>query len=179
MMVAFKPPDATQPVFRRFITGHAGMKCVGLWQGLRPLLRVLPWLALVASSASSAGGPPSIAAAADLHYALDEVVAAYQRESGVTARVTYGSSGNFFTQLQVSTPSPRGRRIPETCASTDCQTSDWLADSANELDYRLIRYRKDAMHDAIFGRQGRQRWGRACGRICASPARTDPPVSTD
>ena len=80
------------------------MKCVGLWRRLRPLLRVLPWLALIASSASSAAGLPSIAAAADLHYALDEVVAAYQRESGVTARVTYGSSGNFFTQLQQGAP---------------------------------------------------------------------------
>ena len=26
------------------------------------------------------------------------------------------------------------------------------------------------MHDAIFGRQGRRRWGRAGGRICSSPA---------
>ena len=80
------------------------MKCVGLWRRLRPLLRVLPWLALIASCASSAAGSPSIAAAADLHYALDEVVAAYQRESGVDARVTYGSSGNFFTQLQQGAP---------------------------------------------------------------------------
>ena len=80
------------------------MKCAGLRQRLRPLFRVLPWLTLVASSAAGATGPPSIAAAADLRYALDEVVAAYQRESGVTARITYGSSGNFFTQLQQGAP---------------------------------------------------------------------------
>ena len=29
------------------------------------------------------------------------------------------------------------------------------------------------MHDAIVGRQGRRRWGRAWGRICSSPARAD------
>ena len=30
------------------------------------------------------------------------------------------------------------------------------------LDYWLLRYRKDAMHDAVIGRQGRQGWGCAC-----------------
>ena len=51
-------------------------------------------------------------------------------------------------------------------------------DSADELDYRQPRDRKDAMHDAVIGRQGRRRQGCACGGICASPARTDAPVST-
>ena len=56
------------------------------------------------SGAVGAAGAPRIAAAADLHYALDEVVAAYRRESGITPSLTYGSSGNFFTQLQQGAP---------------------------------------------------------------------------
>jgi hypothetical protein len=38
------------------------------------------------------------------------------------------------------------------------------------LDYRLVRYRKDAMHDAVIGRQGRHGWGCAWGRVCSAPA---------
>ena len=34
----------------------------------------------------------------------------------------------------------------------------------NPLDYRLVGYRKDAMHDAVIGRQGRRCLGCACGQ---------------
>ena len=54
--------------------------------------------------AASGAEQASVAAAADLRYALDEVVVAYERARGVTARVTYGSSGNFFSQLQQGAP---------------------------------------------------------------------------
>jgi molybdate transport system substrate-binding protein len=42
----------------------------------------------------------SVAAAADLKYALDEIVTAFQKNHpAIKVNVTYGSSGNFYSQL--------------------------------------------------------------------------------
>lgn len=46
----------------------------------------------------------TVAAAADLRPALDEISAKFKSESGITLRVSYGSSGNFFQQLQNGAP---------------------------------------------------------------------------
>jgi molybdate transport system substrate-binding protein len=46
----------------------------------------------------------TVAAAADLRPALDEISAKFKAESGITLRVSYGSSGNFFQQLQNGAP---------------------------------------------------------------------------
>ena len=46
----------------------------------------------------------TVAAAADLHPALDEISAKFKSESGIALRVSYGSSGNFFQQLQNGAP---------------------------------------------------------------------------
>jgi len=45
-----------------------------------------------------------IAAAADLKFAMDELVARYAKESSVKINVTYGSSGSFFSQIQNGAP---------------------------------------------------------------------------
>ena len=45
-----------------------------------------------------------IAAAADLKFAMDELVARYAKQSSVKINVTYGSSGNFFSQIQNGAP---------------------------------------------------------------------------
>lgn len=47
----------------------------------------------------------AIAAAADLRYALDEIVATFQEQHPeIQVRVTYGASGNFFAQLSNRAP---------------------------------------------------------------------------
>jgi molybdate transport system substrate-binding protein len=46
----------------------------------------------------------SVAAAADLQFAMQEVAARFQKETGKTVKLTYGSSGNFFQQLQNGAP---------------------------------------------------------------------------
>ncbi len=46
----------------------------------------------------------TIAAAADLRPPLDEIAARFKADSGITLRVSYGSSGNFFQQLQNGAP---------------------------------------------------------------------------
>jgi molybdate transport system substrate-binding protein len=45
-----------------------------------------------------------VAAAADLQFAMQDIAARFQRETGKDVQVTYGSSGNFFQQLQNGAP---------------------------------------------------------------------------
>jgi len=45
-----------------------------------------------------------VAAAADLKFAMQELAAQFQKQSGTKLDVTYGSSGNFFSQLQNGAP---------------------------------------------------------------------------
>lgn len=46
----------------------------------------------------------TVAAAADLQFAMQDVVARFQKETGKTVKLTYGSSGNFFQQFQNGAP---------------------------------------------------------------------------
>lgn len=46
----------------------------------------------------------TVAAAADLHPAVEKIAQGFQAESGIRLRVSYGSSGNFFQQLQNGAP---------------------------------------------------------------------------
>lgn len=46
----------------------------------------------------------TVAAAADLQFAMQDIVARYQKETGTVVKVVYGSSGNFFQQLQNGGP---------------------------------------------------------------------------
>lgn len=45
-----------------------------------------------------------VAAAADLKYAMQDVAARFEKQTGTKVDVTYGSSGNFFSQLQNGAP---------------------------------------------------------------------------
>jgi molybdate transport system substrate-binding protein len=45
-----------------------------------------------------------IAAAADLTFAFKDVVAQYQKQTGNVVKLSYGSSGNFFSQIQNGAP---------------------------------------------------------------------------
>jgi molybdate transport system substrate-binding protein len=46
----------------------------------------------------------TVAAAADLHFALDEISAQFQKEHRGQVKVIYGSSGNFYQQIQNGAP---------------------------------------------------------------------------
>jgi molybdate transport system substrate-binding protein len=59
------------------------------------------------AAALDAGAPssrPRIAAAADLRFALEEVLARFTGTTGIEARVTYGSSGNLSRQIAQGAP---------------------------------------------------------------------------
>jgi molybdate transport system substrate-binding protein len=47
---------------------------------------------------------PTIAAAADLQFALTEVADLFKKETGREVKLTFGSSGNFFRQIQQGAP---------------------------------------------------------------------------
>jgi molybdate transport system substrate-binding protein len=55
-----------------------------------------------ATQASTAA--PLVAAASDLQFALDEIVARFQRDTRIAPRVTYGSSGNLARQIEQGAP---------------------------------------------------------------------------
>ena len=62
-------------------------------------------LAASAQDATPANPPaPLVAAASDLQFALDEIVASFGRETGISPRVSYGSSGNFARQIEQGAP---------------------------------------------------------------------------
>src|SRR5277367_7040358 len=46
----------------------------------------------------------TVAAAADLQFAMQDIAARFQKETGKTVKVIYGSSGNFFQQVQNGAP---------------------------------------------------------------------------
>jgi molybdate transport system substrate-binding protein len=46
----------------------------------------------------------TVAAAADLQFAMQDVAVRFQKQTGKMIKVTYGSSGNFFQQIQNGAP---------------------------------------------------------------------------
>jgi len=71
--------------------------------------RLTAWLAttLLAGAALSpvvAQTIPTVAAASDLKFALEEVAAKFERETGNKVRLVFGSSGNFYSQIRQGAP---------------------------------------------------------------------------
>lgn len=72
---------------------------------MKSFLRVFAALfALGSSPAFAADDTPVVAAASNLQFALPEVVKAYEAETGHTVKVTFGSSGQFATQIANGAP---------------------------------------------------------------------------
>jgi len=70
-----------------------------------PILRAAVCLLLLAElTIAKAAGPPPIAAAADLKFALTEVAEVFEKESGHAVKLSFGSSGNFAYQLEHGAP---------------------------------------------------------------------------
>src|SRR6266545_1089694 len=70
-------------------------------QILRTLI-VVTWLSGIATV--GAAQDLTIAAASDLQAVLPQVVSQFEKQTGRTAHITFGSSGNFFTQIQNGAP---------------------------------------------------------------------------
>jgi molybdate transport system substrate-binding protein len=74
-----------------------------LWIGLLLVVGVAAPAQAQGSNPASASAP-KIAAASDLKFALDEVVAAFRRDARAEVTPVYGSSGNFRTQIRQGAP---------------------------------------------------------------------------
>src|ERR1700674_5367168 len=67
-------------------------------------LRLIAVLAVAFMSQLCVAQEITVAAAADLQFAMQDIAARFQRETGNTVKVIYGSSGNFFQQIQNGAP---------------------------------------------------------------------------
>src|SRR5437016_5790719 len=59
---------------------------------------------LVLQEARAQGREIRVAAAADLKFAMEELSQQFEKQTGTRVNVTYGSSGNFFSQIQNGAP---------------------------------------------------------------------------
>ena len=67
-------------------------------------LAALVVVTLLVARGASAEETPAVAAASDLQFALTEVAEVFRKETGAEVRLTFGSSGNFFRQIQAGAP---------------------------------------------------------------------------
>jgi molybdate transport system substrate-binding protein len=92
---------------RRKSVNGASLRYAELVWGSRRVLIVLTLGFLVPTGFAQAPPPRSIAvaAASDLRFALDEIVSEFSKANpGIDVRVSYGSSGNFFSQIANGAP---------------------------------------------------------------------------
>ncbi len=65
----------------------------------------LTWAAFLSAPGFAQQQPaPPVAAAADLKFALADVATAFEKQTGQAVKLTFGSSGNFATQLEQGAP---------------------------------------------------------------------------
>ncbi|MCF6264959.1 MAG: molybdate ABC transporter substrate-binding protein [Desulfuromusa sp.] len=67
-------------------------------------LYVLTLMFQLCGSPAQAADIPPIAAAADLQFALSKIATEFQRETGRSLKLTFGSSGNFTRQIEQGAP---------------------------------------------------------------------------
>ena len=69
-----------------------------------PLKQIIVLLAMLLTGSYARAQAVKVAAAADLKFAMTELAAEFEKQSGTKLDVTYGSSGNFLTQIQNGAP---------------------------------------------------------------------------
>lgn len=70
----------------------------------RYVLVALSSLMLAATPALSQDDAPVVAAASDLQFAVEEIAAAFEAETGMRVRLSMGSTGNFARQIREGAP---------------------------------------------------------------------------
>lgn len=70
----------------------------------RSVLAAVAAFALAAGPVAAQDDAPVVAAAADLHFAVEEIAAKFQDETGMAVRLSLGSTGNFARQIREGAP---------------------------------------------------------------------------
>ncbi|MFP5483304.1 MAG: molybdate ABC transporter substrate-binding protein [Gammaproteobacteria bacterium] len=68
------------------------------------MLKTLACFVLLISLGAAHAGSATVAAAATLRYALDEISPQFTQATGHSLKVAYGSSGNFYSQIKQGAP---------------------------------------------------------------------------
>ncbi len=98
------------------------------------VLRLLSLVGILVGPGLVSGAELTVAAAADLKFALDELVSEFQtNQPSIKVNVTYGSSGNFYAQLQNKAPF-------DLFFSADISYPRKLADAGFASDTNVFRY---------------------------------------
>jgi len=75
-----------------------------IWRGWFRVLPLILSVFLAPHDVRAQGREIGIAAAADLKFAMEELSEQFQRQTRTKVNATYGSSGNFFSQMQNGAP---------------------------------------------------------------------------
>ncbi len=71
---------------------------------MRHVLGFLVCLAIWLPAMTAAAGEITVAAASDLNFAFKELIASFEQKTGEHVKLSLGSSGNFFSQIQNGAP---------------------------------------------------------------------------
>lgn len=70
----------------------------------RSVLAVAAAFALAGGPVAAQDGAPVVAAASDLQFAVTEIAEAFEAETGMAVRLSFGSTGNFARQIREGAP---------------------------------------------------------------------------
>jgi molybdate transport system substrate-binding protein len=88
---------------------------------------------IVCWSGSAGAGEITVAAASDLNFAFKEAAAVFERQTGTHVKLSLGSSGNFFSQIQNGAPF-------DLFFSADVRYPQKLEESGQAVAGSLYRY---------------------------------------
>ena len=74
------------------------LSCVG-WIAL-----IVVFISQIAVSGTALSAEIAIAAASDLNFAIKDIIAEYEKSTGNHVKLSLGSSGNFYAQIQNGAP---------------------------------------------------------------------------
>lgn len=84
--------------------GPYRLSCQRMMKTLGLALALICMAGCLAAAGAASGPPLTVAAASDLQAVLPAIVARFEKTTGHEVRLTFGSSGNFFTQIQNGAP---------------------------------------------------------------------------
>lgn len=90
-------------------------------------------MAFVCDPAQAVNSEVTIAAASDLNFAFKAIIVSYEQQTGTRVRLSLGSSGNFFSQIQHGAPY-------DLYFSADIRYPQQLIESGHALEGSLYRY---------------------------------------